>query len=167
MNSRKKTKMIDVYRENKTRKKQERNCLLFAFLISFVLLLAILLVFFLHPRNQTWAYFALSLLFLLLLVLGDYYFLFYKFAHLKAIDSFLKMVGKHKDNAIFIFKNEKGVRYVNKLSFKEVLFTNEENEEIVFLYLEECHLSFKKDEKYLLSFERNYLFGYEEENDEE
>ena len=159
--------MIDVYSESKTRRKEEKNCLLFASVLSFASLLAILLIFFLHPRNQTWGYFALSLLFLLLLVLGDYYLLFYKFAHLKAIDSFLKIGGKHKDNAIFTFKKEKSVRYVNKLSFKEVLFVNEENEERIFLYLEECHLSFKEGEKYFLSFERDYLFGYEEESDED
>lgn len=159
--------MIDIYNDNKKRKKQEKSCLLFAFFLSATLLLAILLLFFLHPRNETWSYFALSLLLLFLLVIGDYYLVFYKYSHLKCIDSFLKMGGKRKDNAVFTFKYEKGIRYVNKLSFKEAVFVNAKGQERLFLYLEEAPISFKKDKKYLLSFEKDHLFGYAEENDEE
>ncbi len=159
--------MIDIYREGEKRKRKERNCLLLTSIVSAVSLLAMVLIFFLHPRNQTWAYFTLSLFFLLLMVLGDYYFLFYKFSHLKAIDSFLKINGKRREEAIFVFENGKGVRYVNKLSFKEAIFVDEKGQEKVFLYLEESSPSFKKGEKYRLSFERDYLFGYEEEKNEE
>ena len=155
-----------LYRESKGSKEKATRYLIIALLFSLLIILFVLLIFFLHPRNQTWPYFSLCLALLLLLVFGDYFLLFYKLAHLKAIDSFLKTNGKHQDNAIFTFEREEGVRYINKLSFRVVLFLDEKNEERKFLYLEECSVSFEEKKKYELSFEREYLFGYRGSNDE-
>lgn len=147
-------------------KKQKTIYLFVSATILLLLLISILLVYYLHPRNQFWLYYAISLVLFILGVLGIYYFFFYKFMFLKTRESFLKRITQAKEKRAFIFKEEGKSVYSNKLSFSSYIFLDEEGKETTFLILNEQENPFMEGKKYTLLFSRDYLYGFEEVKDE-
>lgn len=147
-------------------KKQKTVYLFVSAVILLLFLISILLVYYLHPRNQFWLYYAVSLVLFILGVLGIYYFFFYKFMFLKTRESFLKRITQAKEKRAFIFKEEGKSVYSNKLSFSSYIFLDEEGKETTFLILNEQENPFMEGKKYTLLFSRDYLYGFEEMKDE-
>lgn len=133
---------------------------------SSLCLSAILLLYFLHPRNATAFYCALAIIVLLLWICLAYYFLFYKLGHLKAIISFLKSKPKTLERGSFVFLKEEGQSYLRKLGFRKLVFLDDNKSEIAFLLLLEAKDSFKEGQTYKLSYDKDKIYGYEERNDE-
>ena len=134
-------------------------------ILSFTLI-SILLIYFLHPRNQFWLSYAISLVLFTLAVLGIYYFFFYKFMFLQEKQSFLKRISQANEKREFIFKEKGKDIYSNKLSFSSYVFLDKEGKETTFLLLNEQENPFVEGKKYTLLFSRNYLYGFEEMKDE-
>lgn len=134
-------------------------------ILSFTLI-SILLIYFLHPRNQFWLSYAISLVLFTLSVLGIYYFFFYKFMFLQEKQSFLKRISQANEKREFIFKEKGKDIYSNKLSFSSYVFLDIEGKETTFLLLNEQENPFVEGKKYTLLFSRNYLYGFEEMKDE-
>ncbi len=158
--------MKEVYSSLPDFSKKRRLCLTLGILLSVLCLTSILLLFFLHPRNDTYLYFVLSLGVLLVWILGDYYLLFYKLGHLKAIASFLKKNNKADEMNPYVFVKEEGLSYAHKLGLRKLVFLDEENKEATFLVLMESDCSFKERQKYELAYRKDYLLGYQEKQNE-
>lgn len=129
-------------------------------------LISILLIYFLHPRNQFWLSYAISLVLFSLAVIGIYYFFFYKFMFLQEKESFLKRISQANEKKEFIFKEKGKDIYSNKLSFSSYVFLDIEGKETTFLLLNEHENPFVEGKKYTLLFSRDYLYGFEEMKDE-
>lgn len=153
--------MKDVYSSLPDFSKKKKLFLALGILLGVLCLTGILLVFFLHPRNDAYLYFGISAGLLLIWILGDYYFLFYKLGHIRAITSFLKKTKKIDGKDIYTFLKEDGVSYSNKLGFKKLVFLSKDNKEMIFLVLMESTCSFEENHQYELSYRKDYLLGYE------
>ncbi len=158
--------MKDVYASLPDFSKKKNLFLVLGILLGALCLTGILLIFFLHPRNGTYLYFGVSAMILLVWVIGDYYLLFYKLSHIKAIDSFLKKAKKADWENAYVFLKEDGVSYSNKLGFKKLVFLSEEGKETTFLILMEASCPFEENHRYELSYRKDYLLRYEGEPNE-
>ena len=158
--------MKDVYSSLPDFSKKRNLFLTLGILLGALCLAGILLIFFLHPRNGTYLCFGISMGLLLVWIFGDYYFLFYKLGHIKAIGSFLKKTKKTDGKDTYTFLKEDGMNYSKKLGFRKLVFLSSENKEVTFLVLMEVACSFEESKAYELSYYKDYLLGYEEKRNE-
>ena len=158
--------MKDVYVSLKNLSEKKKSFLILGAVISSLCLVAILLIFFLHPRSDTYLYFGISIGIVLIGIFLGYYLFFYKYGHLCSIASFLKENKEAKENGVFSFLNEEGTNFYKKLGFRKLIFLDNDGKERTFLLLIEISSPFMEGKRYSLSFRKDYLLGYEEKENE-
>lgn len=157
--------MKDLYEGVRQGKKRKKKWIALAVISTLASLSALLLIFFLHPRYKTWLYFGLSLPIVLLMVGLDYYFLFFRLARARALDSFFKTTGKRCQTGEFVFRGKGDDQNANHLEFRVLYFEGKDGEEVPFLLLEEAELRLKEGQTYVLSHDRRYIMALEEKHE--
>ncbi len=159
--------MKDIYAPLRNVSEKKRRFLVSGIVIGFLSLLAVLLIFFLHPRNETYLYFGISLGVVLIGIFLDYYLIFYKYSHFCSVTSFLRENKEAKERGVFSFLKEDGASFYKKLGFHKLVFLNETGKEETFLLLIEIPSPFEEGKRYSLSLRKDYLLGYEEKENED
>lgn len=141
---------------------QEKNKHLGLGFIPFVIgLTAILLIFFLHPRDWTWAYCLLSIFIALIVIVLDYYFWFYRYACDKAKEAYFRRLQNGQTERKVTYLGEKRTYYSERLCFVSLRFLEGENE-IELRMLEEVPNPFIAGKGYVVSSVHHDLSSYQE-----
>ena len=157
--------MKNLYQINDNKKK--KTLVTISILFSIVCLSCILLIFFFHPRSNTWVYYSISLIFLVGLIAFDYYFLIFKLGNIKSKEEFIKRISSNNEEVTLTFVKKDKTYYSNKLSFLSLQFVDSKNSEIKLSILEEDkELPFKENKVYKLLIYKEYIVAYEEINNE-
>lgn len=157
--------MTNLYQINDNKKK--KTLVAIPILFTIVCLSCIILIFFFHPRNNTWVYYFISLIFLVGLIAFDYYFLIFKLGNIKSKEEFVKRISSNNEEVILIFIKKDKTYFSNKLSFLSLQFADSKNSEIKLSILEEDkELPFEENKVYKLLTYKEYIVAYEEINNE-
>ncbi|HAS56443.1 MAG TPA: hypothetical protein DEF61_04830 [Firmicutes bacterium] len=156
--------MKKLYQINENKKK--KSLIGISILISLVCLLSILLIYLFHPRNNTWVYYFISLIFLTGLIFFDYYFLFFRLGNIKSKERFLKRISSPTEETVLTFKEKGSVYFSNKLSFIYLCFEDGNNNERKYSILADSESPFKENMAYKVQSYKEYIVAYEEVNNE-
>lgn len=157
--------MKGLYEGLRQGKDEKKKWIVLAVVSTLASLCALLLIFFLHPRSKTWAYFGISLPVVLLMVGLDYYFLFYRLARARALGSFFKTTGKRCQTGEFAFQRKGGDQNANRLEFLVLYFESKDGESVPFLLLKDVELPLEEGQTYIVSYDRRYIMGLEEKHE--
>lgn len=157
--------MKNLYQINDNKKK--KSLITISILFTMLCLSCILLIFFLHPRNNTWVYYFISLIFLIGLIFFDYYFLIFKLGNIKSKEEFVKRISSNNEEITLTFIKKDNVYFSNKLSFVSLQFNDSKNSEIKLSILQEDkEFPFEENRVYKLLVYKEYIVAYEEVSDE-
>ncbi len=154
--------MTDLYSFSfKSLHKEKQKHLGLGFVPLAVGFIAILLLFFLHPRSWTWAYCVLCIFIALIVIILDYYFWFYRYAGDRAKEAFFRRLQSGQMERKVTYLGVKRTYYSERLCFVSLRFLEGKNE-IELRMLEEVTNPFVEGKTYRISSVHHDLCSYQE-----